>query len=142
MAMTPAEVLRKLIEGVGAQRWDDLAALYAEDAIVEHPLGLPERTRLEGRGAVAQHFATARRMPVRMQGENVVIHPATDPEVAVAEFDYVVENTATGDRFRTANVQVARVRDGLIVNSRDYHDHARIAAAFGRLNEIGAALTT
>jgi uncharacterized protein len=142
MPSTPADVLRKLIDGVSEQRWDELAALYAEHAVVEQPLGLPERTRLEGRDAVAAHFATARDMPVRMRAENVVIHAAADPEVAIAEYDYVVENIAVDTRFRTANVQVARVRDGLIVSSRDYHDHARIAASFNRLDDIAAALAS
>jgi ketosteroid isomerase-like protein len=111
MTSTPTEVLRRLIEGVSEQRWNDLAALYGVDAVVEHPLGLPERTRLVGRDALAGHFATAADMPIRMRAENVVIHAANDPEVAVAEFDYEVENTVTGNRFRTANVQVVRVRD-------------------------------
>jgi ketosteroid isomerase-like protein len=31
--------------------------------------------------------------------------------------------------FVVANVQIMRVRDGLIVNSRDFHDHAGLAAA-------------
>jgi uncharacterized protein len=33
-----------------------------------------------------------------------------------------------------------RVRDGLIVQSRDYANHAVFAAAFGRLDEVAAAL--
>jgi ketosteroid isomerase-like protein len=129
MTPTAADVLRTLIEGVGEGRWEDLAALYADDAVVEQPLGLPERTRLEGRAAVAEHFAAASAMPIRLRPENIVIHNGRDPEVAVAEFDYVVENAGT--EVRTANVQVARVRNGLIVSSRDYHDHARMAASMG-----------
>jgi ketosteroid isomerase-like protein len=138
MTATAADVLRTLIEGVGEGRWNDLAALYADDAVVEHPLGLPEPTRLEGRAAIAEHFATASAMPVEMRPENIVIHSGRDPEVAVAEFDYVVWKSGT--QFRTANVQVARVRDGLIVSSRDYHDHARLAASMGRLQAIADVL--
>jgi hypothetical protein len=50
MTMTPtaADVLRTLVEGVREGRWEDLAALYADEAVVEHPLGLPERTRARG----------------------------------------------------------------------------------------------
>jgi ketosteroid isomerase-like protein len=129
MPPTPTDVLRQLIDGVSEQRWGDLAALYAEDAVVEQPLALPERTRLEGRDAIAAHFAAARDMPIRMRAENIVIHGGTDPELAVAEFEYLLEHHAAGTPVRAANVQVARVRDGLIVSSRDYHDHARIAAA-------------
>jgi ketosteroid isomerase-like protein len=38
---------------------------------------------------------------------------------------------ATGRQLTVANVQVLRVRDGLIVGTRDYHDHARLAAVSG-----------
>jgi uncharacterized protein len=51
----------------------------------------------------------------------------------VAEFDYRARNTATGASFTVANVFVVRVRDGLIVESRDYSNHVMFAAAFGRL---------
>lgn len=49
------------------------------------------------------------------------------------EFEYRVDGTAGGP-VRTANIGVFRVRGGLIVESRDYHDHARLAAAVGRLD--------
>jgi ketosteroid isomerase-like protein len=137
---TPEDVLRRLIAGVTERRWDELPALYATDTVVEHPLGLPAPTRLEGRAAVAAHFDAARRLPLRMRAENVAVHRGADPGVVVGEFDYVGENTATGAAFRFANVFVLRVRDGLIVRSRDYSDHARLAAAFGRLDAVTAGL--
>jgi ketosteroid isomerase-like protein len=129
MTPRPAEVLRSQIEMVSDGRWDDLPRLYAEDAVVEHPFALPEPTRLEGRRAVAEHFASARALPLRLRAENVVVHAGAEADVAVAEFDYVLESRTTGAASRVANVIVARVRDGLIVHSRDYHDHARMAAA-------------
>jgi ketosteroid isomerase-like protein len=133
MTASPEDVLRRLIDGVTERRWDDLPSLYAADTVVEHPLALPSPTRLVGRAALAAHFAAAGELPLRMRAENVVIHPGADPELVVGEFDYFGENTATGVGFRFANVFVVRVRDGLIVRSRDYSDHARLAAAFGRL---------
>ena len=33
----------------------------------------------------------------------------------------------TGKRTRFANIIVARIRDGLITESRDYHDHTALA---------------
>jgi ketosteroid isomerase-like protein len=48
--------------------------------------------------------------------------------VVVAEYDYQGEMTSTGRSFIVANVQIVRVRDGLIVRSRDFHDHAGMAA--------------
>jgi ketosteroid isomerase-like protein len=59
-----------------------------------------------------------------------VVHETDDPEVIVAEFDYDGLITTTGHAFRFSNVQVLRVRDGLIVETRDYHDHRALARAF------------
>jgi ketosteroid isomerase-like protein len=56
-----------------------------------------------------------------------VLHPGADPELIVGEFDYVAEHTSSGATTRIANVFVLRVRDGQIVHSRDYSDHARFA---------------
>jgi uncharacterized protein len=124
---TPVDVIHRLITGVPEGRWDELPTLYAPDAVVEHPMALPEPARLVGRAAVEAHFAAAAQLPLRMRAENVVVHEGADPELAVGEFDYV---GVVGDApFRTANVLVVRVRDGLIVHSRDYHDHARLGAA-------------
>jgi ketosteroid isomerase-like protein len=53
------------------------------------------------------------------------VHETTDPEVVVAEYG------SRGPGFTAANVQIVRVRDGLITHSRDYHDHLRMAAARG-----------
>ena len=59
----------------------------------------------------------------------MTIHETTDPEVIIAEFWYRGHVTGSDRTFEAANVQVIRVRDGLIVSSRDYHNHAAIAAA-------------
>lgn len=60
---------------------------------------------------------------------SVVVHQTADPEVIVAEFDYDGRVATNGRTVHVANVQVMRVRAGRIVWSRDYHDHAAIAAA-------------
>jgi ketosteroid isomerase-like protein len=62
-------------------------------------------------------------------GSCSAVHETADPEVIVAEFDYEGRVTTTGHAFRFSNVQFVRVRDGLIAETRDYHDHARIGAA-------------
>jgi ketosteroid isomerase-like protein len=125
---SPTEVFRRLIEGIGEGHWPQLADLYAEDAVVDMPMH-PQRVHIEGRSAVRQHFAAAARGPVALRPHHVVVHTTTDPEVIVAEFEYDGVNRATGKKFTVANVQVLRVRDGLIVATRDYHDHAGMAAS-------------
>ena len=40
---SPRELFEQLIQGVSEQRWDELADLYAEDAVVEHPFASRRR---------------------------------------------------------------------------------------------------
>lgn len=70
-------------------------------------------------------------MGLRLVAHHVVIHETTDPEVVVAEFDY--EITGSEGTTTAANIQVLRVRDGLITATRDYHDHLAIARMTGGL---------
>jgi uncharacterized protein len=140
MTDTPREVLERVIEGVTRRQWDALPALYAEDTVVDHPLQLPVPTTLRSRQALAGHFAAAAPLPLRLRAENLVVHQTNDPEVVIGEFDYQCQNTDTGAQFSIANIFVMRVRDGLIVESRDYANHAVFAAAFGRLRDVADQL--
>lgn len=137
---TPREVIEQLIERVPARRWDTLPDLYAPDAVVHHPLQLPAAAKIEGREGLAQHFQRAAQLPLVMRAANVVIHETADPEVVIAEFDYEARHTVTGARFTVANVFVVRVREGVIVESRDYSNHVLFAAAFGRLQAVADQL--
>jgi ketosteroid isomerase-like protein len=125
---SPRDVFAALSDGISEGRFGELSALYAEDAVVEHPQAVPRPTRLTGRAAVHERFTGTLAGALRLKRKNVVVHETTDPEVIVAEYDYDAESTETGKTDVTANIQVLRVRDGLIVHSRDYHDYLRLAA--------------
>lgn len=127
--VSTADLFHRLLDGLTSADWSRLAELYAEDAQVTMPFALPEPRTLRGRDAVAAHFAGSAAVPIRFRAENVVVHPTTDPDVVIGEFDYVVRVTTTGAEFRIANVQLVRAPDGRIVETHDYHDHARLAAA-------------
>jgi ketosteroid isomerase-like protein len=71
----------------------------------------------------------------------MVVRATADPEVVIAEWDYEVQVTSTGRSSRVSNIQVSRVRDGKIVESRDYHNHAAMAALMDRLPKLFDALT-
>jgi ketosteroid isomerase-like protein len=124
----PRDVFAALSDGISEGRFGELSALYAEDAVVEHPQAVPRPTRLVGRAAVHERFTGTLAGMVRLKRKNVVVHETTDPEVIVAEYDYDAESVETGKTDVTANIQVLRIRDGLIVHSRDYHDYLRLAA--------------
>jgi ketosteroid isomerase-like protein len=125
---SPRDVFTALSDGIGEGRFGELSALYAEDTVVEHPQAVPRPTRLTGRAAVHERFTGALAGALRLKRKNVVVHETTDPELIVAEYDYDAESAETGKTGVTANIQVLRIHDGLIVHSRDYHDYLRLAA--------------
>jgi ketosteroid isomerase-like protein len=148
----PAEIVRAVCDGVSrlvsgsldqAQReaqLDRLAALYAERTDVRHPFATsvpPLFTRADLR----RHFAQA---PTRADGVErfepvgLRVHRTGDPEVVITEFRY--EGSAGGRPVLIPNIFVTRVRDGVIIESRDYADHICAARAFGRLPALAAAL--
>ncbi|MGH3377973.1 MAG: nuclear transport factor 2 family protein [Actinoallomurus sp.] len=136
---SPRAVFERLIRGISEGRWDDLADLYAEDAVVDQPLASTAPSRIEGRETIRAHFAGAAGMGLRMVAHDIVVHETSDPEVIVAEFDYDV--TGSGGTVTAANIQVLRVRDGLITATRDYHDHLAIARATGGVPALVAVLS-
>jgi uncharacterized protein len=138
---SPRSVLESLLQGISDGKWNDLADLYAQHAVVEMPFTPSPPTRLEGREAIRAHFATAAGGPLRVQASNVVVHDTGDPEVVIIEFDYDGQVSTTGRSFRVSNIQVLRVRNGQIVSSRDYHNHLAIAAALGQLPALLSSLT-
>jgi uncharacterized protein len=148
----PAEIVRAVCDGVSllvsgnldrARReaqLDRLAALYAERTDVRHPFatsGPPLRTRAELR----RHFAGA---PTRADGVErfepvgLHVHRTGDPEVVITEFHYEV--SVGGRTVSIPNIFVTRVRDGVIIESRDYADHIRAVRAFGQLPALAAEL--
>ena len=111
-----------------------LAALYAETTNVRHPFAPLPTQPLRTRNELRQHFASAARISddvERFEAEHLVVHQTGDPEVVVVEFTYAVnlQQRHAG----VPQIYVVRVRDGEIVESRDYADHLGMARAFGRL---------
>jgi uncharacterized protein len=126
---SPRRVVESLLAGIAAGPNAALAELYAPDAVVDIVFARPGGLRLEGRAALAEHFARVARTPLRLTPEHVVFYETVDPELVIVEYDYRGEGTETGRTFVASNVLIVRVRDGLILTSRDYHDHGAIAAA-------------
>ncbi|MQS18144.1 nuclear transport factor 2 family protein [Streptomyces kaniharaensis] len=138
---SPREVFRKLLDGITAGRFSELAELYAEDAVVETVFEPVGPRRFQGRAVLRERFAqVAALSPVELTATNVVIRETDNPEVIVAEWDYRVHHRVTGRTFDAANIQVLRVRDGLIVSSRDFHDHLALIVGGDNLPQLVAAL--
>lgn len=129
---TPTEVFLALVHGVCAEQPDPaaLAELYAERTFVEHPFHPDRPPPLRSRDEVRAHFAGGEPRPVlRRTPVDIHIHETADPEVIVAEFAYAGTNIDTGASFRIPAIFVLRVRNGEIIESRDYFDHLASARA-------------
>jgi ketosteroid isomerase-like protein len=139
--LTPQEVFLALVNGVAEGRWAELPELYAEQTHVTHPFHPLRPPALRTRDELREHFAPAGAGPrLRRRPANITIHQTADPEVIVAEFEYRGTNAGTGEPFAQPGIFVLRVRDGKIVESRDYFDHVTAARIRGQLSELLAAV--
>lgn len=136
---SPTEVFADLIDGVeklvggDASQVDRLAALYAEQTDVRHPMRPLGDTPLLTREDLRRHFAAGPGDSPGLAGfraADVRVHETADPEVIVAEFTY------RGEGFAVPCIFVVRVRDGLIVESRDYIAHLEFARLSGHLGDL------
>lgn len=139
---TPREVFLRLVNGVADRDFDALPDLYAEQTDVRHPLWPGGTPPLTSRDDLRRHFSAGAdtTATVRFRPEDVVVHETQDPEVVVAEFEYRGTVLATGEPYAVPCVFVMRVRDGRIVESRDYIDHVSSARARGQLDQVLAAI--
>jgi uncharacterized protein len=148
----PSEVFDALVDGVcrlvvgdpagRAAEIERLVELYAETTDVSHPFSPFGIEHLRTRADLRRHFAEGPGRSAgieRFEAVDRTVHRTADPEVVVAEFRYA--GTAGGRPFEVPCVFVLRVRDGRIVESRDYADHVGFARAAGALDAFAAALT-
>jgi ketosteroid isomerase-like protein len=122
---------------------DELADLFAVDAVYEFPLLNPFRPeRYQGREELRAGFHAAwDAAPVRVDEiREVVVHETTDPELIVSEQEGSFTVLTTGRSFTQRFVLVLHARDGVIVHLRDYSDTLRVARAMGRLPTLFDAL--
>ncbi|MFJ8783461.1 nuclear transport factor 2 family protein [Streptomyces sp. NPDC102476] len=129
---TPREVLTCYYQAMLDKSPDDLADLYATDAVHEFPFTSPGfPARFEGREAVRAGYRAAwGASPAEVQEvRRVAAYETADPEVIIAE--HVVRGTLTtkATTFTVPGLLILHVRDGLITRVRDYMDSAGVAAA-------------
>ncbi|MEF9887127.1 nuclear transport factor 2 family protein [Streptomyces sp. P9-A4] len=140
----PREVLARFQRAMLDKSADDLADLYAVDAVHEFPFlfpGAPER--YEGREEVRTGYralwgaSPAQPREIR----EVAVHGSTDPEVIVVEQVVSGTVTTTGRPFEFPGLLVIRVRDGRIAHVRDYMDGLGVAHAMNRLTAVAGSLS-
>ena len=105
-------------------------------------MATPESEPLTSRRALREHFTVPPEVQESLPKRSVVdvvVHETADPEVIVAEFAY--EFTLPDDSMsKVPCVFVMRVRDGQIIESRDYIDPIRTYTARGDLDLLIASL--
>lgn len=95
--------------------------MMAEDGVMEFPYspaGLP--TRLEGPAAIATHLMGLSEIIAFDRMGAAVVHPSTDPNVVIIEFEGFGRGVATGEPYDQRYVSVIRTAGGRIVHYRDY----------------------
>ncbi|MGW1618555.1 nuclear transport factor 2 family protein [Streptomyces sp. NPDC002172] len=142
MTPSPRDVFLRLVHGVADGNVEELPGLYAEATDVRHPMATPESEPLSSRRALQEHFTLppgGRESLPRRRVVDVVVHETADPEVIVAEFAYEFTGP-DGATSKVPCVFVMRVRDGRIVESRDYIDPIRTYTARGDLDLLITSL--
>jgi ketosteroid isomerase-like protein len=131
---TPREVWEAALRCHQRNDIDGFAAMFAPDGVMEFPFGVPGLPRrMIGSDEIHRTLAPvwhashdSGRRSVRY--ELLAVHTTCDPELIVAEFEMVVENSAAASAgYRLSYVHVVRVRAGKIVLLRDYVDARAIA---------------
>lgn len=106
-----------------------LADLYAPDAVIENPFA-PDSTPAfnSGREAMRARLKATASLFTFDSVTDLTLHETSDPEVVIAEYRIHGRLASSGKPFSLSFVMVIRVRDGLIVSSRDYSNPLETAA--------------
>ncbi|BAU85336.1 hypothetical protein SLA_4448 [Streptomyces laurentii] len=129
---TPHEVLDRFHQAMLDKSADDLADLYAVDAVHEFPFTAPGfPPRYEGREAVRAGYRAAwGASPVQvLEVRRTAVHETAEPGVLVAEHVVVAALPAKDATFTVPGLLVLHVRDGLLTRVRDYMDGLGLTGA-------------
>jgi ketosteroid isomerase-like protein len=134
-ARSPREVLRAFHDAMKTKSADALADLYAVEGTHELPFYTPNQTQtLVGREAVRDVYRRAwSDHPLDIERiDDVFVHEGEDREIVVGQWKARALVRATGKTIEITGLLVLRVRDGLIVHTRDFVDAMGITKALGR----------
>jgi ketosteroid isomerase-like protein len=120
--------MEAFINSVGEGNREKMADFFAPDVVIEMPFQ-PGAERAEGRETIRARMIEAKDRWLLDRVEDVTLHETADPEVIVAEYSVHGRVAANQNAFVAGFVTVTRIRDGLIVHSRDYNNPTAVAAA-------------
>ena len=126
---TARETVELLLRTAVSGTRDQMADLYAPDVAVEIPFapdGIAAVTN--GRETMRARMNAAASFFTFDSVSDVTLHETADPEVVIVEYRIHGHLFSSGKPFSLTFVMVTRVRDGLIVWSRDYGNPLETAA--------------
>lgn len=132
---SPHRVVEMLISCVAAGDLRAAYALYAENAHVSVEFEIPGRKDLVGTGGWPVELP---RMYDDIKVQGLFIHQTGNPDVVIAEWDYV-SRIGTAEVVNS-NIIVVQVQAGKIVRARDYHNHVARAIANGQADTLIAKI--
>jgi uncharacterized protein len=125
MSASPREVLASYQQAMLAKSADDLADLYAVDAVHDFPFSSPGfPASYQGREEIRAGYRVAwHNHPVDLTDiRDVVTYAADDPAVIIDEIAISGIVIATGQPFELRGLLILEVHGGLITRARDYLD--------------------
>ena len=131
---TPHAVFEAMSRAVRERDFDAFLELFDETGVIEYPFPHPAMPpRLDGRRAIRDALG-----PMWQQAEqsgrlvsgydNVKLHPCTDPDLLIAEFDMYGEARGSGAAYRLSYLHVVHLQNGKIRLFRDYFNPAAFAS--------------
>ncbi|QWF77488.1 nuclear transport factor 2 family protein [Amycolatopsis sp. CA-230715] len=134
------DIVSAYLDAIGRGAYDELADLYAEDAVIEIPFAPPGVPRTSRGREVFRARSKSSEALWRIEGvDQVTVHQTTDPGIAVVEFTLHRRLRESGRLVSSGYVVVLTIRDGLIQHGRDYADPVAGARALGRLHQLAGA---
>jgi ketosteroid isomerase-like protein len=121
MSRTARETVEELLRRITADDRSKIADLYDPDVVIENPFAPQEFPGVaRGRERIREQMKVNAGLWRFDRVEQIGLHETADPEVVVVEYRVHGRISAGEEPFVLSFVMVIRVRDGLIVTSRDY----------------------
>ena len=128
----PAELFRRSLDAFLAQDMRAWADLCAENVLVEFPFapaGTP--SRLDGRVAIFEYLRNYPKIIDVHEIDSLEIYPTDRPDTVIGEWSVKGHVIPNGNAYNMSYATFVTVRDGSIVNYREYWNPLALAQALG-----------
>jgi ketosteroid isomerase-like protein len=137
--LTPKQLVTKLLEAFVARDAETIISIYDEAEVIG-PFALPKKLVVKNVKRDAAELirrsttSISSRMYENIKVKDLTVFETKDPEWVIMEWTYI--SKVGEEEIENANISVMQVRDGRIIQARDYHNHVARAVAQGHLPEI------